>query len=97
MEEKKDISLIKNLANVAGGKVGDLFEKIKKARQEMGGVTKKLSEKESALRKKRESEEAAARALLAEASTPVESTDSATVEQHSKAVEKPAEEKKAET
>ena len=96
MEEKKDISLIKNLANVAGGKVGDLFEKIKKARQEMGGVTKKLSEKESALRKKRESEEAAARALLAEASASVESTDSATVEQPSKAVEKPAEAKKAE-
>ena len=96
MEEKKDISLIKNLANVAGGKVGDLFEKIKKARQEMGGVTKKLSEKESALRKKRESEEAAARALLAEASASVESTDSATVEQPSKAVKKPAEEKKAE-
>jgi len=58
--ENKEVSSIRTVNNaiVTGGEISDLLKKVRKSRQSMSETIKKLSDKEVALRKRREEEKA---------------------------------------
>ena len=66
--ENEKVSSIKqvNVAILNGGSLSELLKKVKASRQEMADTTKKLIEKENAIKRKREEEKERLRALAAQ-------------------------------